>query len=355
MLPLANQEFEFGEDVTLQASAYDSDGTIQQVEFFQNGLLIGGTNQSPYTLTWQQPEVGEYQLTALATDNHGTATYSAPVSIKVLDNEQVFYIHTDHLNTPRVITDDNGDEVWRWDNEDPFGNNQANESPTGKKAFTFNLRFPGQYYDKETGLHYNYFRDYDPETGRYITSDPIGLAGGLNTYGYVGGNPLSFVDPYGLSPDLLLSTDPSAYYEVEEGKEPTQSCDCEHVVAGVLVLADILTGGPTGEGIGPAIAILATKKAATAATKNMLGRNGVQTASKTIWKGKGKERLDVENPNPGQRPGQLHYQDNDNNKWLYDPETKTFPGAPKSVNKLLKNPTFCKAIEKGMKQYLGEE
>jgi RHS repeat-associated protein len=58
---------------------------------------------------------------------------------------------------------------------------------------------PGQYYDQETGLHYNYFRYYDPSTGRYITSDPLGLDGGLNTFGYVGQNPLVFVDPKGLA------------------------------------------------------------------------------------------------------------------------------------------------------------
>ena len=87
---------------------------------------------------------------------------------------------------------------WQWDNSDPFGNNMANENPTNQGTFTFNLRFPGQYFDKETGLHQNGFRDYDPSIGRYIQSDPVGLLAGINTYTYVSGNPLSYVDPHGL-------------------------------------------------------------------------------------------------------------------------------------------------------------
>ena len=63
---------------------------------------------------------------------------------------------------------------------------------------TFPIRHAGQYYDQEVNIFYNYFRDYDPITGRYVESDPIGLAGGLNTYAYVGNNPIGFVDPEGL-------------------------------------------------------------------------------------------------------------------------------------------------------------
>jgi RHS repeat-associated protein len=90
----------------------------------------------------------------------------------------IYYIHADHLGTPRKITRPGDNKVlWTWESE-AFGNSLPDQNPSGLGAFVFNLRFPGQYYDVETGLFYNYFRDYDPGTGRYIESDPIGLAGG---------------------------------------------------------------------------------------------------------------------------------------------------------------------------------
>jgi RHS repeat-associated protein len=110
----------------------------------------------------------------------------------------VFYVHTDQLNAPRKNTNSTNALVWRWDT-DPFGTATPNQNPTGVGTFVYNLRFPGQYYQAETGLNYNYFRDYDPQTGRYIESDPIGLAGrSYSTYAYVEGNPISNVDPTGL-------------------------------------------------------------------------------------------------------------------------------------------------------------
>jgi len=106
--------------------------------------------------------------------------------------------HTKHLNTPRLVADDTQTTVWKWEQQEPFGENAANDDPDGNAiAFEFNLRFPGQYFDKGSGLHQNYFRDYDSGIGRYVQSDPIGLAGGLNTYLYVDGDPLRFVDPTG--------------------------------------------------------------------------------------------------------------------------------------------------------------
>jgi RHS repeat-associated protein len=112
---------------------------------------------------------------------------------------QIFFIHADHLNTPRLVANATGTTVWRWDQAEPFGANPADENPSGLGAFDLPLRLPGQYFDKETGLHYNYFRDYDPSLGIYKQSDLIGLQGGLNTYAYVAANALTRADFLGLA------------------------------------------------------------------------------------------------------------------------------------------------------------
>lgn len=107
-----------------------------------------------------------------------------------------FYIYADNLGSPRAITNSSAQLVWQWDGE-PFGATAANSNPTGLGDFGYNVRFPGQYLDVETGYHHNGWREYDPAVGRYVQSDPIGLAGGINTYLYADGDPLGRADPTG--------------------------------------------------------------------------------------------------------------------------------------------------------------
>ncbi len=128
--------------------------------------------------------------------------------------EAAYYFHNDHLGTPQVITNGLGQLVWRADYR-PFG--EANILFEGVQN---NLRFPGQYFDAETGLHYNYFRDYHPGVGRYIEPDPIGLERqldefrALNSYVYALNSPINLKDVNGLKeilgevPNLLLEEIP---------------------------------------------------------------------------------------------------------------------------------------------------
>jgi RHS repeat-associated protein len=112
----------------------------------------------------------------------------------------ISYLHTDGLGTPRVATDVSQNVVWRDDGE-AFGETSPTQTvPAGAYPVIVNLRNPGQYLDQETGLFYNRARYYNPQSGRYLTSDPIGLGGGLNTYSYADGNPFLHADPLGLDP-----------------------------------------------------------------------------------------------------------------------------------------------------------
>ncbi len=179
---------------------------------FDQGLLNWGFGDGRHAFSIATPASlldGKWHLITVKYGGTQTALNNSPRAINACTaaaQAKVYYIHADQLDTPRVITDTAGNVVWQWDNVDPFGNNMANENPAGAGAYTFNLRFPGQYFDKETNTHYNYFRDYDPATGRYVESDLIGLWGGINTYTYVNGNPLRWDDPLGLRPPSVVPT-----------------------------------------------------------------------------------------------------------------------------------------------------
>jgi RHS repeat-associated protein len=109
---------------------------------------------------------------------------------QALAGVNIYFVHNDHLGTPVAVTDQSQAVVWEADKK-PFGESVT----TG--TIGENTRFPGQLFDEETGLHYNYFRDYDPSLGRYIQSDRLGLFDGPNTYTYAYDNPLSYTDPTG--------------------------------------------------------------------------------------------------------------------------------------------------------------
>ena len=116
--------------------------------------------------------------------------------------QRLLYIEPDHLGSPRAVIDPvRNRAVWKWDIKgEAFGHSAPNEDPDlDSTRFVFDMRFPGQRYDSASRLHYNYYRDgYDAAVGRYTQSDPIGLAGGINTYLYALGSPLLRVDPMGL-------------------------------------------------------------------------------------------------------------------------------------------------------------
>jgi RHS repeat-associated protein len=138
-------------------------------------------------------------------------TPSGPMPIAAITNGTGYAVHTDHLNTPRRLALANKTVAWQWafsafgDEQPTTAKNRfvdlttsASLGSTNVADVAFNLRYPGQYFDKESGLSYNYFRSYDSRSGRYTQADPIGLDGGWNKFGYAEGNPLMYTDPLGL-------------------------------------------------------------------------------------------------------------------------------------------------------------
>ncbi|MGH8321682.1 MAG: RHS repeat domain-containing protein [Gammaproteobacteria bacterium] len=164
------------------ADTYQYNGLGQRIE------KTVGSATTVYVYDEAGHLIGEYTPTGALIAEHIWLD-NRPVGL--ITPSGLYYVTTDQLGTPRAITNASKTVVWQW-HSDPFGNG----TPTG--SITYNLRFPGQYYDAETGHNYNYFRDYDPTIGRYIESDPIGLLGGPGTYSYVDAKPITREDSKGL-------------------------------------------------------------------------------------------------------------------------------------------------------------
>ena len=202
---------------TAREFVYDSSDRLSQVK--QNGITkatyrynalgqrVAIENGAGSTLTYMIYDeagnwMGDYDASGAAQQQ--TVWFDeAPVGLLVGSGsaQTLMYVESDHLGTPRAIIDPGRNTaIWTWDaKNEVFGNSPPNQDPDlDGTAFVFNMRFPGQRFDAASGLVYNYFRDYDPATGRYLQSDPIGLGGGVSTYAYSGSKPLLYRDPFGL-------------------------------------------------------------------------------------------------------------------------------------------------------------
>jgi len=205
LIAAAGTSFTYGADERMRSStsgagtvSYRYDGLNRRVEKTGPTSLVPN-GQIRFMYDGAHHVIGEYKADGTAIREY---VWLGDLPVAVIDTNpdgttSAYAIETDHLGTPRLLTDATQAPRWRWTSP-PFGEVLPDENPSGLGAVAFNLRFPGQYYDKESGLNYNWHRYYDPETGRYDQSDLIGLNGGWNTFAYVGGNPLTYSDPTGL-------------------------------------------------------------------------------------------------------------------------------------------------------------
>jgi RHS repeat-associated protein len=208
-------------------------------------------------------------------------TAAGPMPIAMQIGNELLAVHTDHLNTPRRLTDSNGQPAWQWPTSG-FGEVEPSTPATGwirprlgdageipnTTQISFDLRYPGQQYDKETGLHYNHHRTYDPFlTVGYTEADPLGLNAGWNRFGYVGGNALKWTDPKGLAMGIPGSGSP--LFDTNNMCRPVPQIDENGCIPPLVAGGPSLCLGPGAlTGTGPALSSL-TKEA----LKNLLGKD----------------------------------------------------------------------------------
>lgn len=225
-------EVRAGDGVTLAKYIYDpfDNRIVKELHRDATGAILA-TPQRTHYLYSEEGLIAEADGTGTVTTQYGWKPDGEwgtdPVFIKTTlasnggSATGYAYLHNDHIGTPLRATDKAGNVVWR---ADYSSNGQA--TPAADNALTINLRLAGQYFDAETGLHYNTRRYYDPQTGRYITADPVGFAGGWNLYEYANSDPINQVDPTGEWVWVVIRVAMTVYDIYTTYQEITEQGEC---------------------------------------------------------------------------------------------------------------------------------
>ena len=194
-----NETFQYDHENRLLRYENTATSTVAQYLYDSFGRRIRKTVNGVATwFVWDGTDlIAEYNSAGTRVQ-HYRYTDNAYAPLQIADQNGTYNVHVDHLGAPRWLTDSTGQVVWKAIYQ-AYGEVAVDNDPDGNGVtVTFNYRFPGQWVDIESGLYYNFFRYYDPKTGRYVTADPIGQISNANVYSYVDGNPTNYIDPQGL-------------------------------------------------------------------------------------------------------------------------------------------------------------
>ncbi len=238
-LSIQGVEREFAYNAMGRLSAVKRNGTVA-AEYHYNDLgqqiARKAGDASALSLYDERGQwLGEYDQAGIARQQ---VIWLDNLPVGLLKGSALYYVQPDHLGTPRVVVDPGRDvAVWTWDLKgEAFGATAPNEDPDQDgMLFEFAMRFPGQRYDGVSGLNQNYYRDYDASAGRYVQSDPIGIAGGIGTYGYAESSPIQLSDRFGLA---------SCYYSIRD-----ERMECFPSTEGKQYLSIRVASGNNGGGM----------------------------------------------------------------------------------------------------------